>query len=232
MKITKKLLKRIIKEELEATMKEYRVVDKGQKWKTSKQSPEEKAAHAAQMARAATGKMTDEEWKAAREKRRALRKQRKAQPAAAPAPTSGPAFEAGKSLNPRSATGVKLVGSVSKAAKAGKPYGADIVNGNIQLVKNPTPEQKQTLAGVMAGLEAAPDPLQKKMGTPAPRKPSPEDVWSGRAPSPTQKKPGMMAKAGSALKGLGKKFGSLFKEEELMEMIQEEYEEYLREQGK
>ena len=194
MKITKKLLKRIIKEELQATMKE-RVVSKGgtrkSNWKTSKVGP--------------------------------------AQPAAAPAPTSGPAFEAGKTINPRSATGVKFVGSVSKAAKAGKPYGADIVNGNIQLVKNPTPEQKQTLAGVMAGLEAAPDPLQKKMGTPAPRKPSPEDVWKqGVQP---QKKQGMFAKAGTALKGMGKKLGGLFKEEELREMIQEEYMEYLREQG-
>ena len=53
MKITKKLLKRIIKEELEATMKE-RVVSKGgtrkSNWKTTQQSPEEQAAFKAKMA--------------------------------------------------------------------------------------------------------------------------------------------------------------------------------------
>ena len=103
MKITKKLLKRIIKEELEATMKEYRVVDKRPR-KTTQQTPEEKAAHAEMFAGAGT--MSDEEWKANREKRRALRKQRKAQPAAAQAQaqpaadTSQVAAELAKKLKP------------------------------------------------------------------------------------------------------------------------------------
>jgi len=118
MKVTKNQLKRIIKEELKAIMKEGT-------WTPVEQTPEEKAAHAEMFAGAQSGTMSDEEWKANREKRRALRKQRKAQPAAAPAqaqPAAAPAQAqpAAAPAQAQPAAGTSQV--AAELAKKLKPY--------------------------------------------------------------------------------------------------------------
>ena len=113
------------------------------------------------------------------------------------------------------AQGIKK--AISDAQEAGEKWGAFVRDDDgLQLVRNPTPEQRRALAALLAGIRGDPSP-----------EPQTGARWytdKSQQPAAKSKKKGVLSRAAGALRGM-------FKEEKLMEMILEEYMEALREQA-